>query len=49
MGAMPRIADIATNQTLAAANHNQIRNVNPKLFAKSGKPKFGKGIRRPSN
>jgi len=28
------------NQTLATANRNQIRNVNPKLFAESGKPKW---------
>jgi len=36
-----RIAHLAMNQTLAAANHNQIRNVNPKLFDESGKPARG--------
>jgi hypothetical protein len=37
-----RIADMAINQALAAANLNQIRNVNPKLFDESGNPARGR-------
>ena len=33
------IADVAMNLTLALANPTQIRNVNTKVFAESGKPR----------
>jgi hypothetical protein len=36
-----RIAHLAINQRLAAANHPKIRHDNTRVFAKSGKPKRG--------